>query len=370
MPDASSLPPLPTLLLALVVATIGLGLALASIRRVAWGREIVRVPLAARHELRLDEAGPIVLHGEGPRSTRRFAGLIIHLVDRMSGARVDGRRPWVRTTVAGGSRVRLALMRFDVPKPGVYGLEVGGLTPAPGDDACALVVTPAAGPALSLAIVATLAAGAAAIATIVGIALRVESGDHLEIWTPAVSEPPMEAAIDTPTAPMPTGPVTLPSAGRQLPADPDAASALTTEAHWQGGGLTLRLPTSFEVRATGNDLDVRDPNRISTFLVGHSVVFPAPTTAAILVVAALTNATERVRSGALEGYALVRFGGVAGMLTIESRRDGGNRLAIWSAYRPTESGVRNTTVIFGAETAEFDRLEATARAIFASARFD
>lgn len=387
MPDVAmlpSLPNLPTLLGAMVVALAGFALAVAWLRRAAGGRELARVPLAAEHELRIDEAGPVVLHGEGPRFTRRFGGLEFRLLDRMGGTRVAERRPWLRTSVAGGARVRLALVRFDVPKPGVYVLEVAGIGPGPESDSCALVLMPASGPGLPLAIGATLATGAAIAATLVAFAWRAHvSGTRaLENWSPFTAEAPTEWATDAPIAsttgtplePAPgeraAAPVTLPSAGRQLRDDPEAAGALTKEAHWRGGGLVLRVPDAFEVQKEGEELDVRDPDRTSTFLVGHSTVFPSTMTGPMLVVASMTGATERVRSGLLDGYAVVRFGGVAGVVTIESRRDGANRLAIWSAYRPTEDGTRNTTVIFGAETAEFDRLEATARAIFASARFD
>jgi hypothetical protein len=379
MPDVAmlpSLPTLPTLLAAIGIALAGFALAVAGLRRAASGPELARVPLAAEHELRIDEAGPVVLHGEGPRFTRRFGGLELRLLDRMGGAPVAARRPWLRTSVAGGSRVRQALVHFDVPKPGVYVLEVTGITVGPETAACALVLMPASGPALPLAMGATVATGAVIVAMLVAFAWRAHvsrTGD-LENLSPFATEAPVESTTDTPVAPAPAehaaAPVVLPSAGRQLRGDPDVAEALPKEAHWRGGGLTLRLPNELEVREEGEELDVRDPARISTFLVGHSTVFPPTMTGPMLVVASMTGATERVRSGLLDGYAVVRFGGVAGVVTIESRRDGANRLAIWSAYRPTKDGTRNTTVIFGAETAEFDRLEATVRAIFASARFD
>jgi hypothetical protein len=376
MPDVEMLPTLQTLLAAIVVALAGLALAVVRLRRAAGGPELARLPLAATHELRIDEAGPVVLHGEGPRFTRRFGGLQFRLLDRMGGTRVAERRPWLRTTVAGGARVRQALVRFDVPTPGVYVLEVSGLAPGPDAEACALVLMPASGPALPLAIGATVATGAALVAALVAVAWRthVAGTGELDHASPFATEAPREEAGGPAIASTPVeqaaAPVVLPSAGRQLRADPDGAVALPKEAHWAGGGLTLRVPDAFEVREAGDELDVRDPNRVSTFLVGHSTVFPATMTGPMLVVASMTGATERVRSGLLDGYAVVRFGGVAGVLTIESRRDGASRLAIWSAYRPTKDGTRNTTVIFGAESAEFDRLEATARAVFASARFD
>src|SRR6187551_343449 len=76
----------------------------------------------------------------------------------------------MRTTTAGRSHVRLALVRFDLERPGVYRLDVDGLAPTADDAACAVVVTPPSGLGLPLAILATIAAGATAIAALVGIA--------------------------------------------------------------------------------------------------------------------------------------------------------------------------------------------------------
>jgi hypothetical protein len=182
--------------------------------------------------------------------------------------------------------------------------------------------------------------------------------------TGAVSGAPSAARSSNP-APAPSA-----SAGRQLRAGAAAAAAATKAVHWEAGALTLRVPTAYVVHASGNELDVRDPARASTFLAGHVVTFPAPITAPMLVGVTLESAAGRVQTKLLEGYAAVRFGGVGGVLTIESRRDGANRMAIWSAYQPVAAGVRNVTVIFGAEAAAFDGLERTALAIFESASFD
>jgi hypothetical protein len=85
---------------------------------------------------------------------------------------------------------------------------------------------------------------------------------------------------------------------------------------------------------------------------------------------AIDSAAGRLTASLIEGYAAVRFAGVDGVVTIESRSDGTSRMAVWNAYQPTPTGVRNVTIIFGAESAAFARSEGIALTIFASARFD
>jgi hypothetical protein len=374
--DPSTITTLPALAAVLTAALVALALAVAAVRRSASGVELARGPLVARQDLRLDVAGPVVLHGEGPHRTRRFAGLSFRLTDLVTGRRVPERRVWLRTTTAGAARVRLALMRFDLERPGVYRLDVEGLAPgsaarAPGtDDAVgALVETPPSGVGLPLAIVATLAAGATAIAALVGIG-------WLGLAAHAPSSPGASASSGAPPAPAQLATAQLaPRAasgahgGRQLaaPVDlgPDAA-----DVHWTKGALTLRVPASLAVRAAGDELDVRDPHRASTYLVGHVVTFPPPTTAALLAGVAAESAAGRVTAGLLEGYTTASFGGVDGVLTIESRGDGASRMAVWGGYQPTPTGVRNVTLIFGADAADFARQEGVAHAILRSARFD
>jgi hypothetical protein len=361
--DPSALPTLPSLVAALASALVVLAAAITAVRRSGRGAELARIPLAAQSDLRLDVAGPVVLCGEGPRLTRRFHGLTFRLVDRATGARVPERRAWIRTTVRGASGVRITLVRFDLARPGLYRLELGGLVPPAGDDACALVVTRPSGLALPLAIVTTIGAGATAIAALVGLG-------WLAFGTtgpaPTMAVPAAASAVAPGSA---TSARAVASGGRQLH-DAVELGAGTADVHWSKGALTLRLPPSFEVRASGDELDARDPRQPSTYLVGHVVTFPPPTTAALLASVAVESAAGRLTSGLLEGYAATRFGGVDGVVTIETRSDGASRMAIWSAYQPTPTGVRNLTVIFGAESAAFARNEGVARAIFASARFD
>lgn len=355
-----------TFVVMLVAALAVLPFAIAAIRRAARGTELARLPCAATHELRLDAPGPIVLHGEGPRFTRRFHGLAFRMLDRATGTPVPERRLWFHSHADGWSRVRLALVRFDVPRPGVYRLEVGGIVPAPAsgegradvDARHAFVLMPPAGPGLPVAIVATIATAAVAIGSLVGIGLVTFGTDAG--GRPANVGAGTGRAVDAHVAA---------HAGRQLRADP-ATLPVTQEIRWDGATLGLRVPAAWQVRAHGDELDVRDPARPSTYLVAHVVSFPPPTSAATLVGVALASAADRLASGLVEGYAAVRFADVNGVVTIESRGDGAGRMVVWNAYRPTAAGVRDVTLLVGAEAAELDRLEGTVVAILGSARFE
>ncbi len=140
------------------------------------------------------------------------------------------------------------------------------------------------------------------------------------------------------------------------------------DVRWEAAGLVLRVPSTWQVRAHADELDVRDPARPSTYLVGHVVSFPPPTSAAALGAVALQSAADKLAGGLVEGYAAARFAGADGVVTIESRGDGTSRMAVWNAYRATSGGVQNVTVVVGGESKDFDRLEGVVAAILASAR--
>jgi len=357
--DGLPLPALPVLVGGLVGALAVLALAIAALRRVAHGVELARLPLVAAQDVRLDVAGPVVLQGEGPHRTRRFQGLTYRLVDRTAAQVVPARRVWVRTSVAGVARVRRGLARFDLARPGMFRLEISGLAAEPAPEDCALIVTPPAGVRLPLAIATCVLAGAATVAALIGIAWTILPVDRTP--APMIAIDP-GAAIGT-TKPPPA------SAGRQLRGDP-APAGPTRMVHWAGAGLTLTVPAAWETRGAGAALDVRDPARPSTYLVGHVVTFPPPTPADVLARVVTESAAARVQSGLSAGFTAGRWGGVDGIVTIETRDDGPAAMAVWRAYRPTSKGVANVTLLFGADAETFAPLEPVALAVLASARFD
>lgn len=110
----------------------GLGLALlvfsiAGVSRAVRRAEITSVTLAERQELDLPAPGRVVLCTEGPRLSRRFAGLRYTLVGP-GGAEIDGRRVAFRTVRSDLEKVRMAYAEYVLPRAGHYVLEVRGLS--------------------------------------------------------------------------------------------------------------------------------------------------------------------------------------------------------------------------------------------------
>jgi len=102
---------------------------------------LFRVPLAETQEVRFSEAGPVVLWVEGPRFTTRFRHVDFVLSNEY-GERVDGRRILLRAQVSGVSTVRMALIKYMIPRAGRFVLRMTGLGPArEGDARHAIVFT-------------------------------------------------------------------------------------------------------------------------------------------------------------------------------------------------------------------------------------
>jgi len=100
---------------------------------------LFRVPLAERQEVEFSESGPVALSMEGKRFTTRFAGIDFELWSR-DGVRLEGRRSLLRFRTTGANRVRMELLRFDIPRPGKYLLIASGVNdPSPWDEAQAVV---------------------------------------------------------------------------------------------------------------------------------------------------------------------------------------------------------------------------------------
>lgn len=125
------------------VFALGLGLlvlSIAGVSRAVRRAEIASVTLAERLELDLPAAGRVVLCSEGPRLSRRFAGLRYTLVGP-GGAEIAGRRVAFRTVRSGLDRVRLAFAEYVLPRAGRYVLEVRGLPePYPPDERFSVAV--------------------------------------------------------------------------------------------------------------------------------------------------------------------------------------------------------------------------------------
>lgn len=83
-------------------------------------------PLIERQLIEFSEARKVILCGEGPRFTRRFAKLEF-LLNMEDGSPINGRTIWIHSLISGISKVRIDLKSFQIPKPGRYWLEIQGL---------------------------------------------------------------------------------------------------------------------------------------------------------------------------------------------------------------------------------------------------
>jgi hypothetical protein len=84
------------------------------------------VPLLEHQVIEFPEAREVVLWGEGPRFTSRFAKLDFALKSE-DGTPVEGHTIWIHSSSSGLSKAKIDLKRFQIPRPGRYRLEIQGL---------------------------------------------------------------------------------------------------------------------------------------------------------------------------------------------------------------------------------------------------
>jgi hypothetical protein len=116
------------------IAALALGLFIRSEVRLVKEAKILSVPLVAEQDVEFPEAGRVVLCMEGPRFSRRFAGLDYEL-STDSAAPVEGRTAWFHARTTGVSRARMELRVYEIPHPGRFVLRVRGLGAAQARDA-------------------------------------------------------------------------------------------------------------------------------------------------------------------------------------------------------------------------------------------
>jgi hypothetical protein len=100
-----------------------LGYLIRNVIRLVRQAHIFSVPLREQQEIEFTEAGRVVLCGEGPFFSVRFARLDFEL-STDAGTAVKGRTAWFHARTSGFSRVRIELKSFVIPRPGRYLLRV------------------------------------------------------------------------------------------------------------------------------------------------------------------------------------------------------------------------------------------------------
>ncbi len=109
-----------------VVSAALLGFFIVKVIRLVRQAHLVAVPLLEEQEVEFAEAGRVVLSIEGPRATRRFAGLSYEL-KAPGGTRVEGSAILIRPRTSGVSKVRLGVEGYEIDRPGRYTLRIVGL---------------------------------------------------------------------------------------------------------------------------------------------------------------------------------------------------------------------------------------------------
>jgi hypothetical protein len=95
---------------------------------------IFSVPLLEHQIIEFSEAQKVILCGEGPRFTRRFAKLDF-VLKTDDGTPVDGRTIWIHSRSSGISKVRVELKSYQIPRAGRYRFEIQGLGESRDNDA-------------------------------------------------------------------------------------------------------------------------------------------------------------------------------------------------------------------------------------------
>lgn len=158
------------------VGVVLLVLFISSLVRLGDRKRICSVQLVAEQDVEFPEAGPVVLFGEGPFMTSRFADLSFQLIPG-DGSVLTGSAPWMRTKSSGMSQVRLELRRFDLPYGGRYLLRIEGLqTPAPGDKDHRIVFARPSGREMTSYIVGIVVSSVLVVGSVVLFVLRLTIG--------------------------------------------------------------------------------------------------------------------------------------------------------------------------------------------------
>jgi hypothetical protein len=99
---------------------------IAGVIKVVDRARILSVPLLEHQIVEFPEARKVILCGEGPRFTSRFAKLDFVLKTE-DGTPVDGRTIWIHWRNSGISKVRIELKSYQIPRAGRYRLKIQGL---------------------------------------------------------------------------------------------------------------------------------------------------------------------------------------------------------------------------------------------------
>jgi len=157
--------------------------------------------------------------------------------------------------------------------------------------------------------------------------------------------------------------------GRQL-ATASVDTQYWQQLTWPQQNISLRVPERWiQKEANQRQWDIRAGERYSsTYLMANAWIWERNLPAQNLVAADAQNASEKLRNGIIEGYAIRSIGGVNGVLTISSVGD--RLVASWNSIVPAGGEQKSVDISLGAPSREFSDLEPIFNAIFDSIRFN
>lgn len=109
-----------------LLSAVALGFFILNLVRLGAKTQLFSLPLAAEQTIEFKEAGKVVLSGEGPLFTSKFAKLQFEL-SAEAGAPLEGRTTWFHARRTDFSNVKLELMSYTIPRPGKYTLRIRNL---------------------------------------------------------------------------------------------------------------------------------------------------------------------------------------------------------------------------------------------------
>ena len=105
------------------LALLLVGIFIRSVVRLVKESKVLNLPLVEQQSIVLPETGTLVLCAEGPRFSRRFAGLDYELSTEY-GVPVAGRTAWFHARTSGVSAARTEVRVYEIPHPGRFALRV------------------------------------------------------------------------------------------------------------------------------------------------------------------------------------------------------------------------------------------------------
>jgi hypothetical protein len=145
----------------------------------------------------------------------------------------------------------------------------------------------------------------------------------------------------------------------------------TRDATWPLLRMHARIPAAWVARASDPESFVlHHPTTPSTYLLGRANPMPAGPSPHDYLASHVDHARAQLEAGHIAGFATMRLGAIAGLMTLARRDDGAGWLVTWTGFQPAELGSIAVTIALGAASDDFERDEPLLGAILGDVRFE